>query len=312
MEPILNVVLPVFAIIAAGYACGRTGLLGRESSEALNRFVYWVALPVLLFRAMATVDMAAVFDLPFLAAVIGAQLLVWAAAGLLAWRVFGLKPAEAGLHGLNGVYANTGYMGIPLVIAAFGQEMALPAIITAVINAGPIIAVALVAIEIAQNRGAGGLLKDVARALATNPMLVAPVAGLLWATSGWALPTPVDTFTGILGAAAGPCALFAIGLFLVGLPLRAGLGEVGWVTAIKLVVHPAVTAALALWVFAVDPMWAVVAVLMAALPTGAGCFVLAQAYGLYVQRTSAVIFVSTVLSVLTLSLLFAILPPAHP
>ena len=310
MEPILNVVLPVFAIIAAGYACGYFRLLGDDSTEALNRFVYWVALPVLLFHAMAGVDVGRLLNWPFIAAYAGGLIGIWALALVFARLVYGRGLAEGTMHGMNAVYGNTGYMGIPLALAAFGETAAVPSIITAVINAALVVAVAATLIEIGQKRSASilGVVRDVGVALVRNPVLVAPVLGVLWAATGVPMPGPIDGFGRILGAAAGPCALFSIGLFLVGRPLREGLGEVAVMTAVKLLLQPAVTAVLVFWVFTHDPLWAKVAILMAALPTGAGSFVLAQAYGLYVQRTSSVILISTVVSVVTISVFFLVFP----
>ncbi|WP_164516629.1 AEC family transporter [Minwuia thermotolerans] len=310
MEPIVNIVLPVFAIVAAGYLCGRRGLLGDDSSRALNSFVYWVALPALLFRAMATVDLDSIHEPDFLLGFAGAIVLLWTASILVAKFVFGRSLAEAALHGMNGVYGNTGYMGIPLAIAAWGEAAALPAIMATVI-AALIVGVAIFLIE-AGGRGAaspGRVALTAAGAVVKNPMIAAPVLGLLWAAGGLDLPVPVDAFTGILGAAAGPCALFAIGLFMVGKPTSEGRIEVGVMTATKLLVQPALTAVLVFLVFPADPLWAKVAVLMAALPTGAGSFVLAQAYGIYVLRTSSVILASTVLSVATVSVIFLCFPP---
>lgn len=312
MGPIVDIVLPVFAIVATGYLCGRRGLLGEDSSVALNRFVYWVALPALLFKAMATVDLGRVLDLPFILGFLGALLLIWISALLLARVVFGRSLAEATMHGMNGVYGNSGYMGIPLALTAFGEAAVLPAIVATVVNTAVVVGLAIVLIEIGQRRGTRLILVvgSVLGAMARNPMLVAPLLGLLWAWSGLAMPVPLAAYVEILAAAAGPCALFAIGLFLVGKPLREGLGEVGVMTAVKLVVQPLATALMVFVLLPTDPLWAKVAVLMAALPTGAGSFVLAQAYGLYVQRTSSVILISTVGSVATISLFFLVFPPA--
>ena len=311
MEPILNIVLPVFAIIATGYLCGYFKLLGAESSEALNLFVYWVALPALLFRAIANVDLAELLNVNFLAAYVGGILAIWVAALVFARVVYGHGLANGALHGMNSVFANTGYMGIPLAITAYGEAAALPAILASVLNAALVVGLATMLLELAQTRGKGvfGALADVARSLVRNPMLVAPVLGALWAATGFALPKPVDAFTEIIGAAAGPCALFAIGLFLVGRPMSEGIGEVSVMTATKLLVQPAVTAALAFFLFPMAPMWTKVAILMAALPTGATSFVLAQAYHTYIQRTSATILITTVLSVITVSAFFVVFPP---
>ena len=311
MEPLVDIVLPVFAIVAAGYLCGARGLLGEESSEALNLFVYWVALPALLFRAMASVDLATVVNVPFMVGFLGALLALWLAASLLARLLFGSDLAQATLHGMNSVLGNSGFMGIPLAITAYGQPAAVPAIVATIVNAAVVPAIGITLIEIGRGRGAGagGVLLKLARALATNPVLVAPLLGLAWSATGLALPTPVEGFTSILGAAAAPCALFAIGLFLVGKPQSEGRAEVGLMMALKLVVHPALTALMVFAVLPTDPFWAKNAVLMAALPTGSSTFVLAQVYGVYVLRTSSAILWSTVVSVATISAFFVMFPP---
>lgn len=311
MEPILNIVLPVFAIVGAGYLCGVRGILGEDSSVALNSFVYWVALPAMLFRAMAKVDLERVFNPEFFIGFLGAIVVIGAISVLAACLLFRRNLAEAAIHAMNGVYGNSGYMGIPLALTAFGQAAALPAIVATVINTALVVAVAVFLIEFGTKGGGNKLrvLGNVLSAMARNPMLIAPALGLCWAASGLALPVPVDTFTGILGAAAGPCALFAIGLFMVGKPRSEGRAEVGVMTLTKLAVQPLVTALMVLVILPVDPLWAKVAILMAALPTGAGSFVLAQAYGIYVLRTSSMILTSTVLSVATISVFFILFPP---
>jgi predicted permease len=312
MEPLVNVVMPVFAIVAAGYLCGARGLLGEDSSGALNLFVYYVALPALLFRAMAEVDLATVLNVPFIIGFLGPLLALWLVASLMARALFGSDLAQATLHGMNSVLGNSGFMGIPLAITAYGEAAAVPAIVATIVNAAVVPAIGITLIEVARGRGAGpGVLLELARSLATNPVLVAPLLGLGWAATGLALPVPLESFTGILGAAAAPCALFAIGLFLVGKPQSEGRAEVGLMMALKLLVHPALTALMVFVVYPADAYWAKNAVLMAALPTGSSTFVLAQAYGVYVLRTSTAILWGTVASVATISAFFLAFPPGN-
>ena len=309
MQAFLDIVLPIFAIVAVGYACGRLKLLGAASSEALNGFVYWVALPALLFQAMANVDLSEVYNPRFIAGFGGALVATWAITGVVGWLLFRLTAAEASLHGLNGAYPNSGYMGIPLAIAAYGEEAVLPAIVAAVISVLSI-SLAIVPIEIARQKKAQilRLIRNVGFAVITNPMIVSPFAGLLWAMTGLGVAEPVQAFTGILGAAAGPCALIAIGLFLVGKPITEGSFEVGLMTFAKLILHPLLTGFALLVLFPTEPLWAVVGILLAALPIGSGPFVLAQAQGIYVRRTSTVMLVTTILSVVTVSAFFLIFP----
>lgn len=315
MTPILNVVLPVFAIIAAGYACGRFRVLGQGSSEALNAFVYWVALPALLFHAMAKAPVGEIFHPSFLGAYMGAQVIVWGAAMALYPVVFrsakGDHPlARAGLFGLNGVYGNTGYMGIPLALVAYGEASFIPTMITVVVNTAFVIGGGVVIVEIALNKGSGlAAVGRFAKAILKSPIIMAPFVGIAWSALGLGLWAPVDTFLGIIGPAAGPCALFAIGLFLVGKPIAEGFGEVAGMTALKLIVNPLVAWALIVWVFPMEPLWAATCILMSALPIGAGSFVLASQYGVYTARTSSATLLTTVLAIVSLSVFFLIFPP---
>jgi len=305
MEPIFNVVLPVFAIILTGYACGRFGALGPASSEAINKFVYFVSLPVLLFYSMARVNPAQIFNWSYLGAFAAGSLITTVIAIVFARTVFRTRLAEQSMFGMVAIFGNTGYMGIPLCIVAFGEAGALPAIVATVFQTIIMIPLYAVLIE-ADLRGERGLRAafEVSKSLARNPLMISSVAGIAWSFTGLPLPASVETFCSILSGAAGPSALFAIGLFMVGKPLFHGFGEVASVSAFKLFVHPLITLVFFLYVFDVEPLWQAVGLLMAALPAGALCFVVAQNYNVYVQRTSAAILLSTIVAVLTLSVLF--------
>jgi hypothetical protein len=305
MEPIFNVVLPVFAIILTGYACGRFGVLGAASSEAINKFVYFVALPVLLFFSMARVDPEQIFNWPYLGAFAAGSLITTVAAILFARWVFRTRLSEQSMFGMVAIFGNTGYMGIPLCIVAFGDAGALPAIVATVFQTVIMIPFYAVLIE-ADLRGERGLNAawGVTKSLARNPLMVSSVAGISWSFTGLALPAPVETFCAILSGAAGPSALFSIGLFMVGKPLFYGFREISALSVFKLLIHPAITLVFFIYVFDVEPLWQAVGILMAALPAGALCFVVAQNYNVYVQRTSAAILFTTLIAVVTLSVLF--------
>jgi hypothetical protein len=309
MGPILNVVFPIFAIMAAGYAAGRFRLLGSESSDALNRFVYFVALPALFFVSMARVSLAEVFNLPFLGAYGGGAAATFVIAVVVAKVAFPNRLGALGLAGLSAIFANTGYMGIPLLMLAYGEAGMLPAIISTILNGAVIMAFGIVLLELDVHQGEGSLtvVKNALRGVVRSPLVLSAVAGLL--VSGLEIPLPqaLGTFCDILGASAGPCALFAIGLFMVGKSPTAGAMEVSWLVFLKLLVQPLITWLLAFHFFTMEPVWAAGAVIQSALPTGALVFVLAQQYGIYVQRSTAAIMASTVISLVTLSALFVYL-----
>ena len=305
MGIVLNVALPVFAIILAGYVAGRVRILDDAASAALNAFVYWFALPAVLFLGIARRPIDDILNWPFIAAFLGGMLIVYALGSLIGWLLHRESGPVVNMQGLNAAFSNTGYMGIPLFLAAFGSDKLAPAILGTVIMGTVMTGTAIIVLELLNSAGRGlaATLADVGTALLKNPLIIAAAAGIAVSLSGLPLPTPLVAFFDLLGASAGPCALFAIGLFLAGRPLAADLGEVGWITALKLLWQPLITWALIAAFFPLDAEWRAAAIILAALPTGGLTFVVAQRYGVYVERTSATILVSTILSVPTLSVL---------
>lgn len=307
MEAVIDVVIPVFAVILSGYGAARLGILGPASSEALNSFVYYGALPPLLFVSMATVEPAAIFNWSFIGAYLGGILAVAIFSFLLSKFLFGHDLPSLSLQGMTAVYGNTGYMGIPLSLVAFGPDAVLPAAIATVINSTVVIGAVTALIEVGQNRARGlSVGRDVLRALARNPLVVASVGGIVISIAGVPLPTPIETFSRILGGAAGPGALFAIGLFLVGRSFRGHAGEVTAMVLLKLVAQPLVTFALVMVWLPMDPMWTGMAILLAALPSGANVFVIAQRFGVYVEQASSAILFSTCLSLISVAMVLAV------
>jgi malonate transporter and related proteins len=307
MSAVLNVALPVFGIMITGYGMGRSGVLGPASSDALNRFVYWAALPALLFLGTARAPLAEIFNLPFLAAFLGVMLLIHLLGALIGRLLHGSSSSVACMQGLAASFSNTGYMGIPLFLAAFGPDKLAPAILATVVMGAVMVGIAVVWLELAgkQDVAPARAVADAASALFRNPLIVSSVLGICWsATLGAAaIPRPVTIYCELLGAAAGPSALFAIGLFLASRPLPRRFGEIGWIVGLKLIVQPALTWAAIRWAFPLDPFWTASAVILAALPTGGLTFVVAQAYDTHTEKVSAAILVSTILSLPTLSVL---------
>lgn len=313
MSVVFNVALPVFAIILAGVLSGKAKLLGPASSEALNKFVYWMALPPVLFLGTAKRSLSEIFNGPFIGAFLGSMLAVYALGALLGWLIHRERTQIRCMQGLNACFSNTGYMGIPLFLAAFGPDRLAPAILATVIMSAIMVGIAVIWLEFANSQGGGigKALRDVGRALLKNPLIISTALGLAWSVflSGVPVPRPIAIYCDLMGASAGPCALFAIGLFLATQSLKANLLEVGWISGLKLVVQPALAWLLIQTLFPLDPFWAGSAIILAGLPTGALTFVVASQYRIYVERTSAAILMSTIASVVTLSFLLATYAP---
>ncbi len=218
--------------------------------------------------------------------------------------------ADAAIDGLNAGYANTAYMGFPITLAVLGHEALAPTTIASIITVCVVFAVAIILIEIGLQTEArpGHLALKVARSLACNPLLVAPVLGTIFPITGLAVPDPVEAFLKMLGGAASPCALVALGLFLAAKTEKSeqATGSTMLLVGLKLLVHPIIAWVLASTVFDLTPTLTRTAVLLAALPTGTGPFMLAEFYAREAAVTSRVILVSTVISILTVSAYLAV------
>ena len=312
MNAVITAALPVFALILTGWLAARWRILGPAATDALNRYVVYLSLPALLFRAMPQVDLAQAAHRGFVAAFAGGIAATFLASFLGARRTQRAL-TDRSIQGLAASYANAGYMGIPLCLALFGAESLAPATFTTLLTASVLFgfAIALIEFDRQQAPSLRATLLKVGRALMRNPLLAAPVLGLAWAFTGVPVPEGLDRYVALLGASASPCALVTIGLFLAQTETSSsGPGVLRLVTG-KLLLQPAVTAVLAFYVFPMPPMWAWTAVLMSALPIGTGPFMLAAMYGRDARVTSRAILVSTVASVLTVSLLVAWIS-AHP
>jgi malonate transporter and related proteins len=307
LQTILNTALPFFALIFCGYGAGRFRLLSEASIAGVNAFVFYFALPTLLFNLIATAQLKNILNAPFVAAYLSAGFSVFVVAALLGRLLFKVGPGEAALQGSAAVLGNTGYMGLPLVAAVFGEAAAIPLVLGLTLEVTLIIPFTIALVE--ATKGSGGWSRvpsSVTGALARNPLIVAIFAGALISAIGLGLPTPVENFTDLLGGTAGPCALFALGATLASRSLSAGLGEVSYMTSFKLFVHPS-----AMWLttqlFDVTSLWATVAVLAAALPVAANVFILARQYDTYIDRISSAILLSTAVSIVTVSTLLALI-----
>lgn len=305
LAPVFNAVLPVFGLVACGYLAGRFHIVTQASSQALNQFVYAFALPAMLFVAIYRGSLAEILSGGFVLAVILATILT-AAAGFALSHMGNAKPAESTMRALNASFANTGYLGIPLVTVAYGERAALPAALATVATNFVSFALAIVCLELFVNPRRGGMRRAL-RGVLMSPLIWPIALAILVVAVGVKIPVPVERFATLLAAAAGPCALFAIGLFVSQLSIRAGAAASWQSSVLKLVLHPLLMAALAFWLLPVDPFWAKIAVVCAALPLGATAFVLAQRYGLLEAETSTGAVVSTAASMFTVSIVMALL-----
>ena len=304
MNVLLNIVLPFFAIIGLGYLCRLKGPFTEAATGGLNNFVYWVAMPAMLFRAMSTVDPVVLLNIDFVLAYGFSTALVMVLGWLSCIFLFKTRRDEAVMNGMNVAYGNAGFLGIPLAFTAFGETAAAPIILT-VITSALVAGISVTLIELLRNKDAhmAAIIRHSLWVMMKNPLIFAPVLGVAFAATDAEMPEFIARLIGMLGDAASPCALFALGMFLVGKPITDAIAEVSAACILKLLVLPLVCWLVIVSVTDIPPLWQGVAMVMAATPTGVGSFVVAKQYGLYEKRTSSTILLSTVVSIPVLFLL---------
>jgi len=310
VEILLNVSLPFFGLIAAGYAAGHFRLLPEAAAAGLNTFVFWFALPAMLFMKMSAATFGAGFDWNFIVAYSGGGLISFAVCVLLGRLLFRPSLGESGIQGIGAAFGNIGYLGLPIVLTVFGEAVLLPAVMVIVFDHILLLPLATAFIQAGQGQHASArrMFVSVGGALVRNPLIVWTVLGISWGALGIGLPSSLQVFGNLLSGAAAPCALFALGATLVGRPLVTGFPELALISACKLLLHPALAFGIATWL-AVDPLLTAVATIEASLPVAANVFVMARAYGVYVERASSAILFSTLCAVVTVSTLLAVFAP---
>lgn len=305
MPVLVDLIVPIFGLILFGYAATFTPVFDQAAGRSLAAFVFWFAIPVMLFRNMAGQELPDVLPWGYLLSYYLSALLVFAIGMVSSRLLFASRLEEQAIMGFGGAYGNVVLMGTPLVLTAFGPQATLPFFLILSFHSVLIFTVVTVVVELGQ----GGrselrrLPQRVGLGLVKNPILAALVSGLAFHGLGLALPQAVDRWAELIGQAAGPCALFSMGASLRAYRIGGAMSRAAVMMALKLVLMPLLVWLLATQVFAVEPLWVAVAVITAAMPCGVNSYLFAERYKVGQAESAAAIVVSTALSVVTMSLI---------
>lgn len=296
--------LPFFAIIGLGYWAGRTRFFTAEATAYLTKFVFYFALSAMLFRFAATLPFAEIFNGRLIVGYLIGTVTVYALATLVAW-VRGLDIPTAAVEAQCAAIGNVGFLGLPMLALLFTEAAIGPVML--VLTVDLVVFSSLIVILI--NGGRDGKLTPatfrlIGLGLLKNPMIVSISAGLVWSALQVPVPEPLNDFLTILGGAATPGALFAIGASLAGKSAER-VQVAAWLSFCKLVIHPACVAVALIWLIPIDRFSTTVAIAAAALPVAGNVYMLAAHYGVAPHRASAAILLSTVASILTVPLVIA-------
>ncbi|WP_454916711.1 AEC family transporter [Xanthobacter sediminis] len=312
MSDLFALAFPFFGLIFLGYFCGRLVKLPEAGLAWLTFFIIYVALPALFYRIVAQTPVEELANPAFILAVVASTATTaLIALGIGLWFRCG-NVGEAAIATTVGAYANVGYMGPGLSLAALGQAAATPAAL--IFACDSVLFFTLVPLLMAtRGRGEslGATFVFIANRVFTHPFNIATLLGVLAAAFHFHEPDALARMLDFLKNAAAPCALFTLGVTVALRPLRRIPVELVPLLVLKLVGQPAI-ALLALSVVGMvshgwSPAWAQTMLLMAALPPALNCFVLARQYHTYVEEASTAVLIGTVCSVFTVTAMLYLL-----
>ena len=314
MTDIANIVLSIFGLIGIGYGTARAGLLGKEVGKGLADFVFTIAIPVLLFKTLASADFGVAAPWRIWSAYFAGAAGTWTLSHVTIRRMF-KRDARAGVvAGLSGSFANTVLIGIPLVQTAFGEAGLVSLLIVVAVHLPVMMLVSLVLFEWALRvdgveSGAvdrGAIWRRFVNNMARNPLVIAILAGVVWRLAGLPLTGVPAILTEALSRAAGPVALFAAGMGLASYGIARNVPQALVITLFKLVVMPAIVLATG-WAIGLAPLAIAAATLAAACPTGVNPFLIAGRFGTGEAIASNVIAISTAAGALSVGIWLVVL-----
>lgn len=311
---IVSVVLPIFLLIAFGFGAAISGLLRSEVGDALGQFVYVIAIPLLVFRTLATASFDGASPWWLWASYFSGVALIWATGTLLSRVIFKREARYGVIAGISAAFANTVLVGIPVVSATFGEPGLVPLFVILSVHL-PVLTIAssvlmeraAVADGTEDPRPLVQVVVSILRNLMVNPLVIGIAAGAIWRTLGLPLTgLPADVI-GKIASAAIPVALFSLGMSLRRYGIRGNLAPALVVSALKVVVMPAIVFGLSRFVFHLPPMWVQVATLTAACPTGINAYLFATRFGTGHALSSNTITLTTGCAVLSIGIWMKVL-----
>ncbi|MEM1313700.1 MAG: AEC family transporter [Pseudomonadota bacterium] len=311
---ILEIVLPVFLIVGAGYGGVRIGFFKSVQIDALLFFATRFAIPCLLFDAMVNLDLGETFEPRFLLSYYASATAAFVLTSLAAWKLFGRRPGESIAIGFCALFANSILLGLPVFERAYGADAMGPSFAIIAMHAPYCYALGIIAMEMA--RADGRAPRDTAaaalKAMFSNALAIGLALGLAVNLTATPLPGFFSEAVSLIGRAGLPIALFGLGGVLTRYALTSGLAESATATFASLAVHPALAWWLTASVFELPPEFVRAAVVTAAMPPGVNAFLFAQMYDRALDVAAATVLLATLAAVLSASLWLAALQAAFP
>lgn len=299
----IMIAMPLFVLIGLGWLLVRWRKWPDSITEAINRLVFRVALPAMLFRLMCNFSSGPPVDARLLLAFFGGCLLVFILGRIIAARIFHLDGVAGSVFALGGIFSNNVLLGLPIARVMLG-DAAIPSVALVLVFNGLLLwTLATVSVEWFKHgsfsmKGFGNTAKSVLR----NPLIIGILSGTLYSLTGLPLPPMIDEPVTLLGQIAVPLALVALGMSLARYRIREGLAVGGALSLIKLIVHPLVVWALA-WLLGLPPLESKVVVLLASMGVGINVYLMSQQFNALTGPAATGMLLTTLFSAISTPIL---------
>nr|WP_257099034.1 AEC family transporter [Pseudovibrio flavus] len=297
--------MPIFCAVLIGYIVGKIKYFDDADARVINKTVFYVLLPPLLFILVAEAPFEQ-FDYFYVLGYLGAELFVYAATFCLARLVFKRSFTESLLLGMATAFCNHTFVILPIAELLHGADSTLPVISVIVVDNIILLGGTILVLEMTSKKQEGNPLVNLAKNFVKNPNIMALVLGTLVNFAGFSLDNGFGVYSRFLGNASAPCSLFALGIVLSQQQLGGERKIMMAITFMKLVFIPVVAWLLFVPVFSLSDFWVPQGVLVAAGPCGVLTFVLGIQYRARVDLLSEVILVTTFLSAFTITIVAAL------
>lgn len=312
MSALIEVILPVFLVMGFGYAAVAARLLSADAVDALMRFAQNFAVPCLLFRAVAKLDLGEAYDPGLFLAFYTGAFASFAAGALGARLIFGRKPEDCVAIGFCCLFSNSLLLGLPIMERAYGSEALAGNYAIISIHAPLLYAFGITVMELVRHRGAGLAAGQLARrivgGIVSNPLVIGLALGFVVNLTGDPLPEPVWAAVDMMARAALPAALFGLGGVLVRYRPEGDMRAIAMVAVISLVLHPGIVWLLGTQVFGLTDAQLRSAVVTASMAPGVNAYLFANLYGAAKRVAASSVLVATALSILTVWFWLSVLP----
>jgi malonate transporter and related proteins len=306
VNAILTTVLPVFSLICIGFFLAKSKIIDAAAGRGITLFVFNVAIPAFLFRSVVTIKDQQAAPYALWLAFFGGLAITWIVTAIVSRNVESLDHSGGAAASMAAGFGNLALLGTPLALAHFGPSVAAPVGLILSIHAPVLWFAATLHRELARHSASFSFTntaKELGKQLATNAIVLALAAAALWRLTGLGIHPVPDKILAMLSDAGVPTALVALGVSLAGYSLRGAWSGMAALIALKMILMPVLVFLLARYAVILPPLWIKIAVLLAAMPTGANAFLFSQRNDEAVPAVSGSIALGTGLAAITSAIL---------